>query len=158
MFSQYPKPAGGYHFWQRPFMTSTRLPTANAEAFFRKSFKAPPQRQYQNLVIDVRNNGGGNVGLSTMLTQLHHRPTVQNSRYTVCGKEGRANMASISRILLESIDFMNFITKNEVDGKYHFGYFERHYFKPRRNIISMAKYIYSPAAIHFRPLRCLQTR
>ena len=28
---------------------------------------------------------------------------------------------------------MNFMTKKKSDGNYHFGYFERHYFKPKKN-------------------------
>ena len=37
--------------------------------FFKNSFRVIEQEKIKNLIIDVRSNGGGDAGLSTLLTR-----------------------------------------------------------------------------------------
>ena len=99
--------------------------------FFKKSFKSIRRNDIKYLVIDVRGNGGGNVTNSTLLSKylaLQHFKTAdslyainRNSRYS----------RYIEKYFFNKL-FMVFMTKKNSDGHFHFGYFERHFFKPKR--------------------------
>ncbi len=98
--------------------------------FFRYSFKTIENKNVPNLIIDVRGNGGGSVGNSTFLTRYlsDHQFKIADSLYAVNRKNkyGKYIENSISNNI-----FMFFTTKKRSDGKFHFGYFERHFFKPK---------------------------
>lgn len=100
--------------------------------FFRTSFKKFGHLNIPNLVIDVRSNGGGNVGLSTLLTRYisDHSFKLADSLYAIRKKSKYGSL--IQHHFWHRLS-MNFIAKKHVDGKYHYGYFERHYFKPVKN-------------------------
>jgi C-terminal processing protease CtpA/Prc len=99
--------------------------------FFRKTFKNLKKYNIQHLVIDVRSNGGGNVGNSTVLTEyiINRRFKLADSLYAI-NKTSRYK--KYINNYLQNLVFLTFISKKRKDGKYHFGYFERHYFKPKR--------------------------
>lgn len=99
--------------------------------FFRRSFKALRKNNIGHLVIDVRGNGGGSVTNSTLITRYiaDHRFKVADSLYAV------AKRKKYSRYIKNDFFnrlFMTFFTKRKSDGNYHFPYFERHYFKPKK--------------------------
>ena len=99
--------------------------------FFRKTFKTLKKFSIENLVIDVRSNGGGNVGNSTALTEY-----LVNKRFKLADSLYAINKTSRYRKYLHdylpNVLFLTFISKKRNDGKYHFGYFERHYYKPKK--------------------------
>jgi C-terminal processing protease CtpA/Prc len=99
--------------------------------FFRKSFKLLHESDAKYLIIDLRGNGGGNVMNSTMLSKyLIDKPfKLADSLYAIT----RHNSYSrhVENHFFNQV-FMFFVTKKRADGKYHFGYFERHYFKPKK--------------------------
>lgn len=99
--------------------------------FFNESFRTIRENNIQNLVIDVRANGGGDAGLSTMLTQLiiDKKFKLADSLYAV-HRSGPYNRY-IKKHFFYRLGML-FITHKAKDGNYHFGYFERHYFKPRK--------------------------
>jgi C-terminal processing protease CtpA/Prc len=99
--------------------------------FFRTSFKALHKHRIQNLVIDVRSNGGGNVGNSTALTKylINRKFKLADSLYAI-SKGSRYKKYITNNI--QNLLVMNFVSRKRKDGKYHFGYFERHYFKPKK--------------------------
>ncbi|MBS1566578.1 MAG: peptidase S41, partial [Bacteroidetes bacterium] len=113
------------------YMTVNTFANGNhLKSFFRSSFSYLHKAQIKNLIIDVRTNGGGNVGLSTRLTQYlsDHKFKIADSLYAV------RKMSHYEKYIENSFAeffFMNFMTRKRADGKYHFGYFERHYFKPK---------------------------
>jgi C-terminal processing protease CtpA/Prc len=84
-----------------------------------------------HLIIDVRSNGGGSVTNSTFLSRFiaTGRFKVADSLYAIRKKTtyGRYIQNDFFNRL-----FMTFLTKRKSDGYYHFGYFERHYFKPKK--------------------------
>lgn len=102
------------------------------KSFFRKSFKALQKNKISYLIIDVRNNGGGSVTNSTFISRFltDHRFKIADSLYATRKKStyGRYIQNDFWNRL-----FMSFFTKQKNDGYYHFGYFERHYFKPKKH-------------------------
>ena len=68
------------------FMTVTTFDRSNhLRKFFKNSFKVIHKDQIKNLIIDVRSNGGGDAGLSTLLTRyiIDHKFKLADSLYTV---------------------------------------------------------------------------
>lgn len=99
--------------------------------FFRTSFKDLKKKKIKNLVIDVRGNGGGSVTNSTFLTKFiaDRKFKVADSLYT--NNRNSKYKKYIDGYFYNRL-FMLFMTAKKKDGKYHFGYFERHYFKPKK--------------------------
>jgi hypothetical protein len=99
--------------------------------FFHHSFREMKAKQVQNLVIDVRSNGGGDASLSTLLTRylIDKKFKVADSLYTVrfhSPYDRYINNGFIYELLTLAA------SRKRSDGKYHFGYFERHYYAPFR--------------------------
>lgn len=99
--------------------------------FYRKSFKALQKKNISNLIIDIRSNGGGRVGLSTLLTRyISRRPfKVADSLYTV-SKSMAPFTRHIKNGLLTNIELV-FITKKKNDGLYHLRHLENKIYKPK---------------------------
>ncbi len=115
------------------YMTLNSFASGNKlRSFFRESFKTLRENQIKHLVIDVRSNGGGNAGLSTLLTRYLIDTTFKlaDTLYAVT-RNGDYNKY-IKRYWLIRLA-LPFITRKRADGHYHFRYFERHYYKPRRH-------------------------
>lgn len=118
------------------FTKDSRLPL-----FFKRSFKKLRKSKTQNLVIDLRGNGGGSVTNSTLLTRyLSQKPfKIADSLYAVTRK---SCYGSYQQRRLWNWLFLALMTRKQRDGNYHFRYFERRYFKPkRRNHFSGDVYI-----------------
>ena len=100
------------------------------KSFFRNSFKEMKHKNVDHLVIDVRGNGGGSVTNSTFLTRLivDKKFKVADSLYA--NTRNSRYKKYIGGYFFNRL-FMIFMTAKKNDGKYHFGYFERHYFKPK---------------------------
>src|SRR5688572_24659062 len=101
------------------------------KSFFRNSFKKLHRKQVKNLVVDVRGNGGGSVTNSTFLTKfiVDRKFKVADSLYT--NTRNSRYKKYIEGYFFNRL-FMVFMTSKKKDGKYHFGYFERHYFNSRK--------------------------
>lgn len=99
--------------------------------FFRHSFKTLAKNKIGHLIIDVRGNGGGNVTNSTFITRYisDHRFKAVDSLYAIAKKK------KYSRYIENDFFnrfFMTLFTKRKADGFYHFQYFEKKYFKPKK--------------------------
>jgi hypothetical protein len=102
------------------------------KGFFRRSFKALRKNKITHLIIDVRGNGGGSVTNSTLITRFiaDHSFKVADSLYAI--KKRKQYSRYIQNDFFNRL-FMTFFTrKRKSDGYYHFGYYEKHYFKPRK--------------------------
>jgi len=99
--------------------------------FYRQTFKTLNQNKIPYLVIDVRSNGGGSVSNSTSISRFIARQPfkIADSLYAI-RKRGRYDQY-VQHHFWNRL-FINFFTKRKTDRNYHFGYFERHYFKPRK--------------------------
>lgn len=99
--------------------------------FIKQSFRSIRKNNAQNLVIDLRSNGGGSVTNSTLLSKY-----ISNKPFKVADSLYAINRYSKHAKLIDdhffNYLFMLFMTKKQDDGKYHFGYFEKHLFKPKK--------------------------
>ena len=100
-------------------------------AFFKSSFKEMRNKGSEHLVIDVRANGGGSVTNSTLLTKF-----IADKKFRVADSLYANTRNSRYKKYIDGYFFnrlfMVFMTAKKKDEKYHFGYFERHYFKPKK--------------------------
>jgi len=99
--------------------------------FFRQTFKKIQQSGTKSLVVDVRGNGGGSVTNSTILSKFiaNNKFKLADSLYT--SGRNSAYKRYIDNYFFNRL-FMVLMTKKKSDGKFHFGYFERHYFRPKK--------------------------
>ncbi|MGN6600967.1 MAG: S41 family peptidase [Ginsengibacter sp.] len=113
-------------------MTVNDFSKGHLKNFFRKSFKQMRRNKTKNLVIDIRANGGGDIINSVFLTKF-----LRNSSFKVADTADAVsnNLKPFTHYI--SHGFFNniglfLVTHKEKDGKYHFGYWERHTFRPKR--------------------------
>jgi len=100
-------------------------------SFFRHGFAKMKDQKVQNLVIDVRSNGGGDASLSTLLTRylIDKRFKLADSLYTI-RRHSPYDRYINNGFIYEVLTLV--ASRKHGDGKYHFGYFERHYYTPFR--------------------------
>ena len=97
--------------------------------FIRSSFRKIKKAGAENLVIDLRTNGGGKVSNSTLLTRYisNHRFKVADS--VVRNNRGLSNRRYINSAWIYSLGLL-FSGKKMDDGKYHFTRFETKQWEP----------------------------
>jgi hypothetical protein len=98
--------------------------------FFKSSFKKIHKQNIQNLVLDLRGNGGGSVLLSNLLTKyISNKPfKIADTLYAM--KRGSRYRRYENNYLLNHL-FLLFLTHKRADGHYHFTHYEGKYFKPK---------------------------
>lgn len=100
-------------------------------SFIKRSFKSIREKQVKNLIIDLRSNGGGDINLYVLLTKY-----IRNSPFKVAdtayatAKNFAPFTGRIKTGFWSNIGLL-FLTKKRKDGYYHFGYWERHVYKPK---------------------------
>jgi C-terminal processing protease CtpA/Prc len=101
--------------------------------FFRRSFRELKKKNINNLVLDLRNNGGGKVAASTLLTKYITRKPfkVADTVYSVAHGLG-PYYRYIKGGWFNNIE-MFFISRKRKDGKYHLGHLEKKLYKPKHN-------------------------
>lgn len=101
------------------------------KSFFRRSFRALKKNKIEHLIIDVRGNGGGSVTNSTLITRFlsDHPFKVADSLYAI--RKRKTYSRYIQNDFFNRL-FLTLFAPKRKDGKYHFKYYERHLFKPRK--------------------------
>lgn len=101
------------------------------KGFYRRSFRALRKNDIGHLIIDVRSNGGGSVNNSTLITRyLADNPfKISDTLYATRKKSPYEKY--IQNHFWNKL-FIDLFTRRKKDGYYHFGYFERHQFKPQK--------------------------
>lgn len=101
--------------------------------FFRRSFKTLKKEHIDHLVIDIRNNGGGRVGLSTLLTKYISRKPfrVADSLYAVSDHLGPYTKY-VKGKFLNNIELF-FVSHKKEDGKFHLTHLERKTYSIKKN-------------------------
>lgn len=113
-------------------LTLNTFSTGGLRPFFRRSFKKLRQQNIQNLVIDIRSNGGGKVWASTLLTKYISRSPfkVADSAFAVA-----RGLGGYSRYVkwrwFNNIE-MFFISRKKGDGLYHINVMERKVYQPKK--------------------------
>lgn len=100
-------------------------------SFFRRSFRQLNRRKIPALIIDLRSNGGGRINNSNkFLKYLADKPfKLADSLYAVTRKSKYSGFIQND---WSAKWFMHFVTKRKRDGNYHFSWYERHYFRPKK--------------------------
>ena len=113
-------------------MTINSFSKAHLKKFFKRSFRQIRKDSVENLVIDIRANGGGDINNYILLTKF-----LRNTSFKVAdtvyakSKSFRPFTRYISSGFFDNIGLF-FLTHKEKDSKYHFGFWERHTFTPKR--------------------------
>jgi C-terminal processing protease CtpA/Prc len=102
------------------------------KSFFHRTFRTLKDSSVPDLVIDIRANGGGDIGNSVALTKY-----IRHTSFRVVDSASAAtkHLSPYGSFIKEK--FFNslglfFLTKKKRDGRYHFTYWEHHKFKPKR--------------------------
>lgn len=108
------------------FLRNGRLPQ-----FFKSSFRTLQKNNIQNLVIDLRGNGGGSVSNSNLLIKYvaDNKFKIADSLYAIQrnNRYGKYQQHNIFNWL-----FLQLMTKKKSDGFYHFRFYEKRKFKPKK--------------------------
>ena len=113
-------------------MTINGFSKGHLKSFFRHSFREMRRNKTKNLIIDIRANGGGDIIKSVFLTKyLRNTPFKVSDTADAVSKTFSPYTRYISHGFFNNIGLL-FVTHKEKDGRYHFGYWERHTFKPKR--------------------------
>jgi hypothetical protein len=99
------------------------------KSWFRHSFRTIRENQVKNLVIDVRTNGGGDAGISTLLTRylIDKKFKIGDSLYTI-RRHSKYDRYIQHGLIYDMLSY--FTSRRRSDGLYHFRYFEHHYYSP----------------------------
>ena len=113
-------------------MTVNRFTNGNLGSFIRHSFREIRKNKTENLIIDLRTNGGGKIDKAALLARyLSDRGfKIADTAYSKSKNFVPFNR-NISNTLENNLG-LTVLTKKSSDGKYHFGFWERHTFKPKK--------------------------
>ena len=100
-------------------------------SFFKSSFKKMKKDSIRNCILDLRFNEGGDIDMYVLLAKyLRNTPfKVADSAYAVA-KSLKPYRKYFNQGFAVNMGLW-LLTKKEADGNYHFGYWERHLFKPK---------------------------
>jgi len=112
------------------FIRLTTFSGGRLKSFFRRSFKTLAKLSIQHLVMDLRENGGGNVSNSIRLTQyLADKPFRVGD--TVAAISRKFEYGRYIKPTLIYWLAMNFGARKEADGRIHYRRYERHAYAPK---------------------------
>ncbi len=113
-------------------MTVNSFSKSHLHHFFKSSFRKLKKKKLNNLVVDIRANGGGDIDNYVLLTKYLRRSPfkVADSTYAK-SKNFNPFTRHITSGFFNNIGLL-FLTNKKKDGNYHFGYWERHTFMPKR--------------------------
>lgn len=113
------------------YMRLATFSKGKLRGFFRKRFKELEKKQIPNLIIDLRENGGGNVATSTLLTKY-----LKDSDYkigdTVAAISRKFEYKKYMQNWFGYWFIMNLTATKTDDGLIHNRFFETYNFKPKR--------------------------
>ena len=113
-------------------MTLNTFSNGRLRSFFRRSFKELKKENINNLVLDIRSNGGGRVSLSTLLTRYISRKPfkIADTLYTRCKTLGLYTKY-IKGKFFNNVELF-FIARKRSDGLYHIRSMEKRFHKPKK--------------------------
>lgn len=113
-------------------VTINTFSSGSLRKFYRQTFRYIKNTGIDNVVLDIRSNGGGRIRLSTLLTKYVSRVNfkVADTSYAVT-KTLRPYSKYIKQSFINNLGLF-FLTKKYNDGLYHFGHWERKINKPKK--------------------------
>lgn len=113
-------------------ITINSFSKSHLRSFLRRTFREIRKDGIENIMLDLRFNGGGNISNSVLLTKyIRNTPfKVADSAYSTA-KNFAPFSSHISSGFFNNIGLL-FVTKRKKDGNYHFGFWENHHFYPKR--------------------------
>lgn len=100
--------------------------------FIKSSFKKLKQENIKSLVIDLRNNGGGDISMFSLLTKyIKNKPFKVADTAFATAKSLRPFTRYMKQGMITNFGLF-FLTKKRKDGNYHFGIYERKLYKPKK--------------------------
>ena len=113
-------------------MTLNRFTRGRLGPFIRSSFRQMRKNNTQNLIIDIRANGGGDINKSVLLTRyLSEAPFKVADSVFSKSKNFKPFSPYISHSFFNNIG-LTFLTRKRADDRYHFGFWERHVYAPKK--------------------------
>ncbi|MGN6617448.1 MAG: S41 family peptidase [Ilyomonas sp.] len=113
------------------YMRVTTFSYHGLDRFFRRSFKELKQEDIQNLIIDLRENGGGEIGVAAMLERY-----LADRSFKIADTVAAINRNfPYGRYIKPSFIYwmaMHFLSRKGDDERYHLRYYEKHFYKPRK--------------------------
>lgn len=103
-----------------------------ARRFFRRSFRDIHRKGTPDLIIDIRNNGGGYIDQEVQLARYLMK---EPFRVADTAAAVTRHLGPLRRYIRHSLDdriVLTFLTRRLTDGKYHLRYWERKVFQPRK--------------------------
>jgi hypothetical protein len=99
--------------------------------FIRSSFKKIKKDSIKNVILDLRINGGGDVDMFILLTKYLRNTTfkVADTTYAV-SQSLKPYGKYIRHSWINNLGLL-FLTKKYSDGKYHYGFYKRHFYHPK---------------------------
>jgi hypothetical protein len=99
--------------------------------YFKSVVRELEKDKIENLIIDLRSNGGGNLTNSILLARYisNEKFKVADSVYAITRRFPFSS--PIEKFWQYKISMLS-VTHLKKDGLYHFTYFEKHWFKPKR--------------------------
>ena len=114
------------------YMRLSTFSGGRLRSFFRQGFRELEENKISNLVIDLRENSGGNINMSTLLTRYLKDKPFHTADTVVAVKRPFSNTQYITPSFPYQLA-MRFATVKKDDGRYHFRQLEKHAFKPFKN-------------------------
>jgi Peptidase family S41 len=113
-------------------ITLNTFSSGRLRKFYRQTFAYIKKTGIDNVVLDIRNNGGGKIRLSTLLTKYVSRVNfkVADTSFAVT-KTLRPYSKYINQSFINNLGLF-LITKKNKDGLYHFEHWEKKIYKPKK--------------------------
>ncbi len=113
-------------------ITVNTFSSGGLRRFYRQTFRYIKKTGIDNVVLDIRSNGGGRIRLSTLLTKYvsRHNFKVADTSFAVA-RSLRPYSKYIKGAFMNNLGLL-FLTKKNKDGLYHFGHWERKVYKPKK--------------------------
>lgn len=110
-------------------MRVTSFTGGRLRSFFKESFEELINKNIPNLVIDLRENSGGSIGVSTYFARY-----IKNEPFKIADTVAAVNRSfTYGKYIHPQLPYqllMRFTTRKKTDAKFHFTALENHYYKP----------------------------
>ncbi len=114
------------------YMRVLNFTEGHLRKFFRKSFKKLEETKTKNLIIDLRENTGGYMSSSNLLTKYIIDKPFKNAD-TLAAITHSIKHAYYVRDAFKYWFLSHLVSRKKADGRYHDIRAEKHYYQPKRN-------------------------